>query len=49
MKRTIGWMFCLAIIVLLLSTGVQAQELTDVPASDILEQIKKGENIYHDK
>jgi uncharacterized protein YjbI with pentapeptide repeats len=48
MKRTIVWMFCLAIIVLLLSTGVQAQALTDVPASDILEQIRNGEDVAYE-
>lgn len=48
MKRMIVWMFCLDIIVLLLSTGIQAQELTDVPASDILEQIRNGEDVTYE-
>jgi uncharacterized protein YjbI with pentapeptide repeats len=45
MKRTIVWMFCLAIIVLLLSTGVQAKELREVSATEILKQIENGEDI----
>jgi uncharacterized protein YjbI with pentapeptide repeats len=46
MKRTIVWMFCLAIIVLLMSTGVQAKELREVSASEILKQIENGEDIF---
>jgi uncharacterized protein YjbI with pentapeptide repeats len=46
MKRTIVWMFCLAIIVLLMATGVQAQKLREVNATEILKQIENGEDIF---
>ena len=47
MKRMLVWMFCSTIIVLLMSTGVQAKELREVPSTDILKQIEKGEDIYY--
>jgi len=40
------WTLFSVIAVFVLSTGVQAQELTDVPASDILKQIDNEENIF---
>ena len=47
-RNVIVWTLCLSILVLLLTTCVQAQELTEVPASDILEQIENGEDIYYE-
>lgn len=44
-KNTIVWILLLGIVVLLLSSYVQAKELTEVNATDILEQIENGENI----
>ena len=46
MKRTFVWLFCLAIIVLLMPTDVQAKELREVSASEILKQIENGEDIF---
>jgi len=47
-RKVIVWLLCLGIVVLLMTTCVQAQELTEVPASDILEQIENGEDIYYE-
>ena len=46
LKNVIVWILLLGIIVLLMSTSVQAKELTEVNAIDILKQIENGENIY---
>jgi len=47
-KNVIMWALLSAIVILIMSTGVQAQELTEVPANDILEQIQSGEDVHHD-
>ena len=47
-KNVILWAILPAIVVLVMSTGVQAQELREVPANDILEQIEDGEDVYLD-
>jgi uncharacterized protein YjbI with pentapeptide repeats len=44
-KNVIVWILLLGIVVLLMSTSVQAKELTEVNATDILEKIEKGEDI----
>ena len=44
-KSMIVWILLLGIVVLLLSTLVQAKELTEVYATDILKQIENGEDI----
>jgi hypothetical protein len=42
------WTLFSVIVVFVLSTSVQAQELTeDVPASEILERIRKGEDVAY--
>ncbi len=46
LRSAILWTLFSVIVVFVLSMGVQAQELTDVPASDILELIENGEDIY---
>ncbi len=46
LRSVIMWTLFSVIVVFVLSTGVQAQELTDVPASKILELIENGEDIY---
>ncbi|KAF5436339.1 hypothetical protein C5S35_09040, partial [Candidatus Methanophagaceae archaeon] len=48
LRSAILWTLFSVIVVFVLSTGVQAQELTDVPASDILEQIRKGEDVAYE-
>ena len=48
LKNVIVWILLLGIIVLLMSTSVQAEELTEVNATDILEQIENGEDIYRE-
>ena len=45
-KNVIAWVLCLSIVALFLSSGIQAQELTEVNATDILEKIENGENIF---
>ena len=45
-RNVILWMLLPIIVVLVMTTCVQAQELTEVPASKILEQIENGENIF---
>lgn len=45
-KNMIVWILLLGIVVLLLSTSVQAKELTEVNATDILKQIENGEDVY---
>ncbi|TFH44455.1 MAG: hypothetical protein E4G94_03810 [ANME-2 cluster archaeon] len=45
-RKIIMWMSLYILAVSLLSTGAEAQELTEVNASDILEKIKNGEDIY---
>ena len=45
-KNVIVWILLLGIVVLLMSTSVQANELTEFNANDILEKIEKGEDIY---
>jgi hypothetical protein len=42
------WTLFSVIVVFVLSTGVQAQELREVPASDILEQIENGEDVAYE-
>jgi len=44
-KNVIVWILLLGIVVLLLSSYVQAKELTEVDATCILEQIENGEDI----
>lgn len=46
LRSVIMWTLFSVIVVFVLSTSVQAQELTDVPASDISKQIESGEDIY---
>ena len=43
-KNVIVWILLLGIVVLLMSTSVQAKELTKVNATDILEKIENGES-----
>jgi len=45
-KNVIAWILLLGIVVLLMSTSVQAKELTEVNASDILEKIVNGEDVF---
>ena len=45
-KNVIVWILLLAIVVLLMPTGVQAQELIEVKATDILKEIENGEDVY---
>ena len=47
-RKVIVWILCLGIVVLLMTTCVQAQERVEVPASKILEQIENGEDIYYE-
>ena len=47
-RKVIVWLLCLGILVLLMTTYVQAQEPTEVSASKILEQIENGEDIYYE-
>lgn len=47
-RNVIMWALLPVILVLVLFTGVQAQELTEVPASYILEQIQSGEDVLFD-
>ena len=44
-KSVIVWILLLGIVVLFLSTSVQAKELTEVNATDILKQLENGEDI----
>ena len=44
-RNMIMWVLLSVIVLLAMSSGVQAQELTEVNASDVLEQIEKGEDI----
>ena len=44
LKNVIVWILLLGIVVLLMSTSVQAKELTEVNATDILEKIENGES-----
>ena len=44
-KNVIVWILLLGIVVLLMSTSVQAKERTEVNATDILKQIEKGGDI----
>ena len=44
-RNVITWALLSVIIVLLMTTGVQAQELTEVSASNISEKIQAGEDI----
>ena len=48
LRNVIMWTLFSVIVVLVLSTGVQAQELREVNASDILEQIQAGEDVLFD-
>jgi len=45
-RNVIVWILLLGIVVLTMSTSVQAKELTEVNATDILEKIENGENIF---
>ena len=45
-KNAIVWALLVVLVVLAMSTGVQAQELREVPASEILEKIRAGEDIH---
>ncbi|MBK5189965.1 MAG: pentapeptide repeat-containing protein [Methanosarcinales archaeon] len=47
-KNVIMWALLPVIVVLLMSTSAQAKELTEVPASDILEKIQAGEDVLFD-
>jgi len=47
-KNVIMRMFLLVLAVLVMSTGAQAQELREVPASEILEKIQAGEDVNYD-
>ena len=46
LRNVIIWTFSLVSFLLVVLTGVQAQELTEVNASDILEKIENGEDIF---
>jgi len=48
LRNVILWTLFSVIVVFVLSTGVQAQELTDVPATDILEQNRNGEDVAYE-
>jgi len=45
-RNVIVWTLLVVLAVLAMSAGVQAQELREVPASEILEQIQAGEDVY---
>jgi len=45
-RNVIVWMLLPVLVVLAMSAGVQAQELREVPASEILEKIQAGEDVY---
>jgi len=45
-RKIFMWSFLSILLVSMMSTGCQAQELTEVNASDILEQIENGDDIY---
>ena len=47
-KNIILWTLLSVLVVLAMSAGAQAQELREVPAKDILEQIENGEDVYLD-
>jgi len=46
-RNVIVWTLLVVLAVLVMSAGVQAQELREVPASEILEQIQAGENVNY--
>ncbi len=46
LKNVIVWILLLGIVVLLMSTSVQAKELTEINATDILKQIENGEDVF---
>ena len=45
-RNVIMWTLLPVLVVLIVSSGVPAQGLTEVPASKILEQIENGEDVY---
>ena len=45
-RNAISWMFLPVIVVLVMSAGVQAEGLREVPASEILEKIQAGEDVH---
>ena len=45
-RNVIVWTLLVVLVVLLMSAVVQAQELTEVPASEILEKIQAGEDVH---
>ena len=45
-RNAILWTLLPVLVVLAMSAGVQAQELREVPASEILAQIQAGEDVY---
>ena len=47
-RKVIVWLLCLGILVLLMTTCVQAQEHVEVPASKILEQIENGTDVNYE-
>ena len=46
LQKIIMCLFLHILLVSMMSTGCQAQELTEVNASDILEKIENGEDVY---
>jgi len=44
-RNAILWILLVVLVVLAMSAGVQAQELREVPASEILEKIQAGEDV----
>lgn len=46
LRNVIIWTFSSILFLLIVSTEVQAQELKEVDASDILEKIEHGEDIF---
>lgn len=48
-RRVIMWIFFYVLLISSISTGVKAQELTEVSALDILDQIEKGEDVDLEK
>jgi hypothetical protein len=45
-RNVIMWILLPVLVVLAMSAGVQAQELREVPASEILEKIQAGEDVF---
>ncbi|MEA3281699.1 MAG: hypothetical protein U9Q68_03930 [Euryarchaeota archaeon] len=46
-RNVILWILLPVLVVLAMAAGVQAQELREVPASEILEKIQAGEDVSY--